>query len=97
MESTLEKLVTDITICIKVNVTDDKEAAITEQLKQVKCKVVEVKNRSGVDIFVIPNNSSEFPLTNGEDRVIMVKSLEDLKLFRQTGTSPVIVHLIIEN
>lgn len=97
MEGTLEKLVTDITTCIKVEVTNVRDAAITEKLKEVKCKLVEVKNRSGVDIFVVPNNSDEFPLANGEDRVIMVKTLDDLKLFRQTGTSPVIVHLILEN
>lgn len=97
MNETINKLVTDITTCIKTIVTDVEAVPTTKDGKDVKCKLVEVKNRSGVDIFVRPNRSDEFPLNNGEDRVIMIKKLSDIQLKRQSGTAEVIVHIIIEN
>jgi hypothetical protein len=97
MKEAVEKLVTDITYCKKIVITSTSYKNPTENTNDVICKIVEVKNRSGVDIFVKPNETDEFPLANGEDRVVMVKKLSDIKLARQSGSGNVTVHLIYEN
>ena len=93
----LEKLVTDVTFCKKVTLVSTDFITPTINGADYVAKLIEVKNRSGVDIYVKPNGSDEFPLLNGEDRIVLVKKLSDLQLARQTGSGNVIVHLIIEN
>jgi hypothetical protein len=92
----LEKLVTDVTFCKKVTLVSTD--FITPTINGADCvaKLIEVKNRSGLDIYVKPNGSDEFPLLDGEDRVVMVKKLSDIQLALQTGGSG-IIHLLLEN
>lgn len=99
MESEIvEKLVTDVTLCRKVVITSTAFTTPTGVGNtDPVCKIIEVKNRSGVGIFVRPNNTDEFPLDNKEDRVIMVKKMSDIKLARQSGSGDITVHLIYEN
>jgi hypothetical protein len=97
MTDAVEKLVTDVTYCKKltINSTSFVKASINNNTEFV-AKLVEVKNRSGVDIFVKPNDTDEFPLLDGEDRVIMTKTIGDIKLALQSaGTAT--IHLLIEN
>lgn len=97
-DETIEKLVTDITYCKKIVITSTSyvKAEVDSGVK-TPCKIVEVKNRSGVPIFVKPNKTDEFPLADGEDRVVMVKEIGDIELARQGGSGSVTVHLIYEN
>lgn len=94
----VEKLVTDVTICKKITVASTtyitpKGQGDTDPV----CKVIEIKNRSGVGIYVKPNGSDEFPLADKEDRVVMVKKMSDIQLARQSGSGDITVHLIYEN
>lgn len=63
----------------------------------IKAKVVEVKNRTGVNILVNPNDSKPFPIQNGEDRLFVVKNINDLKFARESGTGTINIHLIYED
>jgi hypothetical protein len=92
----LDKLVTDVTYCLKQTLTNTTFVTPTINGGDIDCKLVEVKNRSGEDILVIPNNTDDFPILDGEDRVIMVKKLSDIKLARKTGNGSITVHLLIE-
>lgn len=97
MSGEVDKLVTDVTFCKKVTITDTSYVTPTINDADIVCKLIEVKNRSGVTINVIPNKTDEFPLENKEDRVIMVKKLSDIQIARESGSGDVIVHVIIEN
>lgn len=64
----------------------------------IKCKAVEIKNRSGVDVIINPNDSADsFPLANGEDRIVYTRLLSRLKIARASGSGSVNIHLIYEN
>lgn len=94
----IDKLVTDVTHCIQFTINSTTFTTPTNKNgEDVVCKLVEVKNRSGVDILVIPNDTDSFPMENKEDRVIVVKKLSDLKIARSAGSGSVIVHLLLEN
>lgn len=98
MSDNVEKLVTDVTMCKKVTITSTTFTTPKgHNDTDPTCKVIEVKNRSGVGIFVKPNGTDEFPLADKEDRVVMVKKMSDIQLARQSGSGDVTVHLIYEN
>jgi len=90
----LKKLVTDVTYCKEIVLTTTDFVVPTINSADIDCKLVEVKNRSGVDIRVKPNNTDSFPLLDGEDRVVMVKKLSDIALASTGGNAT--VHLLIE-
>ena len=93
----LEKLVTDVTICKKVVINSTAFVTPTMNNADLVCKLIEVKNRSGVTILVNPNKTDDFPLEHKEDRLIVVKKLSDIQIARESGSGDVTVHLIMEN
>ena len=94
----LNKMVTDVTMCETLVITSSSEFLTpTSNDADVNCKLVEVKNRSGVTIDVRPNRSKSFPLEDGSDRLIVVKKLSDIEVKRNSGSGNVTVHFIFEN
>lgn len=93
----LNKMVTDVTICETVTLTSS-STFVTPSVEgaDMDCKLIEVKNRSGVTIDINPNNSKSFPLEDGSDRMVVVKKLSDIKLKRNSGSGDITVHLIME-
>jgi len=83
------------TICTKVVVADTDMTPIAVE-GDPDIQAVEIKNRSGIDIYVNPNSSDEFPLADGEDRLVYTKKLSHISLARQLGTGNATIHLIYE-
>lgn len=92
------KFFAEETYCIVTNISSTTLTQVVSLNADIKCKAVEIKNRSGVDIVVNPNDSANsFPLANGEDRIVYTRLLSRIKLARATGSGSVNVHLIYEN
>ena len=96
-EEILNKIVTDVTICetLTINSSSSFSTPVINN-SDVVCKLVEVKNRSGVTIDVRPNKTKSFPLEDGCDRIIVVKKLSDVEVKRNSGSGDVTVHFILE-
>lgn len=93
----LEKLVTDITIGRRITVSSTTfTTPTTAGGTDMDCKIIEVRNYTGVDILVNPNNSEPLTVQDGKERCFMVKKLSDIQIARATGSGNITIELGIE-
>lgn len=93
------KLITDVTYCTSVTVTNTTTKVVgLLNGSDYTCKIIEVRNTSTtMSVNVYTNKVGYFTLLPNERKLVMVKKLSDLEFTLNIGSTSTEIQLVIEN